>query len=89
MTLPATFRRDLLMLAVLVALHEGMKRALADGALVTALFSPGGAHSAATLLVGLLLIACRLTLFIGVPGWFVATAVSAIVARRSAAERSH
>ena len=68
--------RDVVILLVLLAAHETLKRVLADGAIVAALFSPGGAHSVLTLLVALLLVVVRLTLFIGVPGFLGASAVS-------------
>jgi hypothetical protein len=60
----------------LLVVHEALKRVLADGAIVSALFSPGGAHSIVTLLVALLLIIVRLTLFVGVPGVLGATALA-------------
>jgi hypothetical protein len=73
MQYPVTLRRDVVVLAILIVVHEGMKRALANGALVAALFSPGGAHSSLTLGLGLLLLVCRLGLLVAAPGWAVAT----------------
>jgi hypothetical protein len=52
----------------LIVLHEGMKRALSDGALVAALLSGGGAHSLLTMCAGVLMLTVRVTLFVVVPG---------------------
>ena len=70
--------RDGVLFVGLLVAHEALKRLLADGAIVSALFSPGGAHSVATLIVALLLIIVRLTLFVGVPGVLGATAVAQV-----------
>ena len=69
----------------LVVLHEAMKHALSDGAMVSALFSPGGAHSVLTLLAALLMLVVRLALLVALPGAIgaalAAAAVSAVVRR--------
>jgi hypothetical protein len=70
--------RDAVLLLVLVTTHEALKRLLADGAIVSALFSPGGAHSVMTLIVGLVLVVIRLILFVGVPGVLGAMAVTQV-----------
>jgi len=62
-------RRDALLFVVLVVVHEVLARSLADGQIVSALFSPGGAHSAWVLATGALLLVLRVALLVGVPGW--------------------
>jgi hypothetical protein len=78
---PAAWIRDGLVITALAVAHEAMKRSLADGALVAALLSPGGAHSAVTLLLGLLLVLVRCALVVGVPAFVVGKAFELSVAR--------
>ena len=77
--------RDAAVALGLVVLHEAMKHALSDGALVAALFTPGGAHSFLTLLAGLLMLVVRFTLLVALPGSIggalAAAAVSAATRR--------
>ena len=62
------WKRDAVLLLGLVLLHECLKRALSDGALVAALLSGGGAHSVLTVFAGMVMLVVRLTLFVVVPG---------------------
>ena len=62
-------RRDGFLLLALVVVHELFRHFLAGEAIVSALFSPGGAHRAGTILLGVAFVALRVALFVGVPGW--------------------
>jgi hypothetical protein len=69
-----SWTRDALLIAGLVVAHEVMKRFLADGGLVAALLSPGGAHSAFTLLLALLLVVVRFAIVVAVPAFLAGKA---------------
>jgi hypothetical protein len=65
-------------LVALVFVHEALRRAFAGDAIVSALFAPSGPHAWTTLFLGLAFVAIRIVLFVGVPGWVAARAVSAL-----------
>jgi hypothetical protein len=73
--------RDGLLLAGLVVLHELFRHFLAGEAIVSALFAPGGAHAAGTIVLGVLFVALRVVLLVGVPGWIGAQVVMVACAR--------
>jgi hypothetical protein len=71
----SNWKRDGVVLAVLVLLHELCRRALADGVIVSSLFAPLGIKTALTLASALVFLVIRLTLYVGVPGWLGARLV--------------
>lgn len=71
-------RRELLFVLALVVVHEVLRRVLAGDAIVSALFAPSGPHAWTTLLLGLVFVATRVLLFVGVPGWIAGRAVFAL-----------
>jgi hypothetical protein len=80
-----TWKRDAALVVGLIVLHEAMKRALSDGALVAALLSGGGAHSLPTIFAGVLMLTLRLALLVLIPGFVgaaLATAAVSAVTRR-------
>lgn len=77
----AALRRDAVVLALLVGLHEICHRALAGGALVSSLLAPGGIQAALTLAIAVLFVTLRLALFVGVPAWIAAQLALALSRR--------
>jgi hypothetical protein len=80
-------KRDVGILAVLVALHELLAYLLGGDVVVSALFAPQGIRALGLLAVALLFVVLRVVLFVGVPGWLGAVLFEAVfravVARRA------